>query len=133
VLPDARSILDSKHEDKRLKEAITCGEAENLTIFFPQRYLPIARSGVKGGEESGACDGIKHVVDARERENVSYWLFIRSLVTAMVKNNRKELQKERNKLKNGLDKLQQTNEVVASLQKELSLLQPELTKKVANN
>ncbi len=48
----------------------------------------------------------------------------------MVKQNRKELQKERTKLKNGLDKLQQTNELVASLQKELSLLQPELTKKV---
>ena len=49
----------------------------------------------------------------------------------MVKQNRKELQKERTKLKNGLDKLQQTNELVASLQRELSELQPELTKKVA--
>lgn len=47
----------------------------------------------------------------------------------MLRQKRKELQKERNKLKNGLDKLQQTNELVASLQKELSLLQPELTKK----
>lgn len=49
----------------------------------------------------------------------------------MLKHKRKDLQKERNKLKNGLDKLQQTNELVASLQKELSLLQPELTKKAA--
>ena len=48
----------------------------------------------------------------------------------MLKVKRKEIQKDRNKLKNGLDKLQQTNEVVAMLQKELSLMQPELTKKV---
>lgn len=52
-------------------------------------------------------------------------------VTSMLKAKRKELQKDRNKLKNGLDKLQQTNEVVAMLQKELSLMQPELTKKAA--
>ena len=51
-------------------------------------------------------------------------------VTTMLKAKRKEIQKDRNKLKNGLDKLQQTNEVVAMLQKELSLMQPELTKKV---
>lgn len=65
--------------------------------------------------------------------NFIYYLYKKKplihVVISMLRQKRKELQKERNKLKNGLDKLQQTNELVASLQKELSLLQPELTKK----
>lgn len=47
----------------------------------------------------------------------------------MIKQKRSEMQQERDKLKNGLDKLVQTNALVIEMQKELSELQPELTLK----
>jgi dynein heavy chain len=62
---------------------------------------------------------------------VSYLELI-NLYIVMLQEKRKELSAQRDRLKNGLDKLNETNEMVANMQVELEQLQPVLVSKTAD-
>jgi dynein heavy chain, axonemal len=60
------------------------------------------------------------------------YLELINLYVSMLQEKRKELGASRDRLRNGLEKLAETNDVVSNMQKELELLGPELKQKAAD-